>query len=184
MTTINALALDHINRVITAGSWQDWLRLARECRGEYVRQRVLRATEKQGDCAARHERWHRFAQTDQLGYYNQQAIRLLIARLTEKFTIHQIILFGSRARGDYREYSDLDLAVIISDDIPSFTWNDEIGNIVNDTWNELDCLCALLSLHLINFDHWQGRTEFTNPSFLNNIRREGIVLFSAPESLP
>lgn len=34
-----------------------------------------------------------------------------IRALAEKYNIGKVILFGSRARGDYRERSDIDLAV-------------------------------------------------------------------------
>lgn len=34
-----------------------------------------------------------------------------IRQLAEKYSIEQVLLFGSRARGDYRRTSDIDLAV-------------------------------------------------------------------------
>ncbi len=34
-----------------------------------------------------------------------------IRRLAQKYGMEQVILFGSRARGDYRRVSDIDLAV-------------------------------------------------------------------------
>lgn len=34
-----------------------------------------------------------------------------IRQLAEKYAIQKVILFGSRARGDYRRVSDIDLAV-------------------------------------------------------------------------
>ena len=34
-----------------------------------------------------------------------------ICQLAEKYSIEQVLLFGSRARGDHRRTSDIDLAV-------------------------------------------------------------------------
>lgn len=34
-----------------------------------------------------------------------------IRQLAEKYGIHKVILFGSRARGDFKRASDIDLAV-------------------------------------------------------------------------
>ena len=36
----------------------------------------------------------------------------VVERLVEKFKVHAIILFGSRARGDYKPWSDYDILVI------------------------------------------------------------------------
>ena len=39
----------------------------------------------------------------------------MVRRITERFTPERIILFGSRARGDAREDSDVDLLVLFAD---------------------------------------------------------------------
>ena len=36
----------------------------------------------------------------------------------EKLTLHKIILFGSRARGDFDEESDYDILVIVNEELP------------------------------------------------------------------
>jgi DNA polymerase sigma len=43
----------------------------------------------------------------------KQAIEKFKALLRERLPRHQIIMFGSRARGDAEPYSDLDLMVIV-----------------------------------------------------------------------
>lgn len=43
-----------------------------------------------------------------------------IQELAKKYKIHKVILFGSRARGDYHRTSDIDLAVL-SGNISEFT---------------------------------------------------------------
>ena len=45
-------------------------------------------------------------------------LRSTVARLRERSGAEAIYLFGSRARGDHREASDWDLALIVPDDTP------------------------------------------------------------------
>ena len=45
-----------------------------------------------------------------------------ICQLAEKYHIRQVVLFGSRARGDYHRASDIDLAVS-GGDILHFTFD-------------------------------------------------------------
>lgn len=42
---------------------------------------------------------------------NQKVIQEII-RLAQKYNVEKVILFGSRARGDYKERSDIDLAFL------------------------------------------------------------------------
>lgn len=44
-------------------------------------------------------------------------LHTLLARIEAKYHPEQIWLFGSRARGEAREYSDWDLLVVVPDDI-------------------------------------------------------------------
>ncbi len=45
----------------------------------------------------------------------------LVAYLTEHYPVEDILLFGSRARGDWRAESDWDVIVLLGDDAPSET---------------------------------------------------------------
>ncbi len=83
--------------------------------------------------------------------------------------LDKIILFGSRARGDYRHDSDVDILIVLKND---FNYSQEIEKTSD--------LIAQLSL---NYDMAISRS-FTNsfdyrnsktPFFLN-VRREGIIL--------
>ena len=44
-----------------------------------------------------------------------QIIEIIVKELNEKFNCHTIILYGSRARGDFNENSDYDVAGFSSD---------------------------------------------------------------------
>jgi predicted nucleotidyltransferase len=45
-------------------------------------------------------------------------VAALVERIVAALDPQEVILFGSRARGDHREQSDLDLAVIMEDESP------------------------------------------------------------------
>lgn len=76
----------------------------------------------------------------------------------------RLVLFGSRARGDHRDTSDIDLAV----------WglsSTEAGRLRL----LLDDLPTLLCFDLVPV------TPDTNPALLKNIQNEGVVLYAADE---
>lgn len=76
----------------------------------------------------------------------------------------RMVLFGSRARGDHRERSDIDLAV----------WGLK-GMDVGRLRLALEELPTLLSFDLVCAD------ACTNPKLLETIAREGVVLYAADE---
>ena len=51
---------------------------------------------------------------------SEKTIRETVERVSRKLglSVEEIILFGSRARGDFREDSDWDVLVVLSDPIP------------------------------------------------------------------
>jgi predicted nucleotidyltransferase len=45
---------------------------------------------------------------------DSHAVSAFIAKLRSSYDVSETIMFGSRARGDNRPYSDLDLAVVLN----------------------------------------------------------------------
>lgn len=84
-----------------------------------------------------------------------------IQRIGQNYEIEQIVLFGSRARGDQYPASDIDLAVF---PLPEFK---NRGRLVSD----LDDLKTLLKIDIVIIG------EQNDSKILDNIRREGIVLY-------
>lgn len=76
----------------------------------------------------------------------------------------RLVLFGSRARGDHRERSDIDLAV----------WGLQ-GMAFGRLRLALEELPTLLSFDLVCAD------ACTDPNLLENIAREGVTLYAADE---
>lgn len=81
-----------------------------------------------------------------------------IISIAIKNDIKKLILFGSRARGDFKRTSDIDLAV-------------EGGNISAFAVQVDEEVFTLLEFDIINLD---GRVQ---KELLESIRREGVLLY-------
>ena len=81
-----------------------------------------------------------------------------IIQLAKEHGIQKVILFGSRARGDNWERSDIDLAVS-GGDIPRFALD-----LDEEVW-------TLLLFDVVNLD------EPVQPSLLEEIARDGVVIY-------
>lgn len=93
--------------------------------------------------------------------YLDRKIMDIIQKIGQKYAIEKIILFGSRARGDNKEVSDIDLAVF---PMPEF---DKRGSLAS----ELDDLDTLLKIDIIFKD------ENIDLRLLEKIEREGVTLY-------
>ena len=78
--------------------------------------------------------------------------------LAKKYQIDKVILFGSRARGDFRRTSDIDLAVCG-------------GDVVRFTLAVDEETSTLLQYDIVNLD---GAVQ---PEHLESIKTEGKVLY-------
>jgi uncharacterized protein len=82
--------------------------------------------------------------------------------------IRRIVLYGSRARGDYWEGSDYDFLVVVAHKDKQV--RDIIGNVEVEFMNSYDELAASL---LYDENEWERKKKF--PLGIN-VEREGIVL--------
>lgn len=81
-----------------------------------------------------------------------------IRLLAQKYNLDKVILFGSRARGDFQEKSDIDLAVS-GGDFTRFSLDVE-----DTTW-------TLLKYDVVNLE------QEISPELRNSIEREGVLLY-------
>lgn len=86
----------------------------------------------------------------------------LLADLAQQYRARRVVLFGSRARGDSRERSDVDLAVYGLD-------HTQAGRLRL----ALEALPTLLEFDLVCVD------ENTSHALLENIEREGVILYAS-----
>ena len=81
-----------------------------------------------------------------------------IRDLAEKYEVKKVILFGSRARGDYKRVSDIDLAVTG-------------GNIAAFSLDVDEETSTLLKYDIVNLD------ASVQQELLESFQKEGIILY-------
>ena len=86
-----------------------------------------------------------------------QVIKEIIA-LAQKHSIEKVVLFGSRARGDYHRASDIDLAV-------------SGGNVIEFSLDVEEVTSTLLTFDVVDLNK-SLQTEFRE-----SIEREGKILY-------
>lgn len=85
-----------------------------------------------------------------------------LADLARKHGARRLVLFGSRARGDFHQRSDIDLAVYGMPEKNRSAF-----------WMEAEELPTLLKLDIVYI------SSGMNPDFLYNIEKDGITLYAA-----
>ncbi len=88
----------------------------------------------------------------------------LIRQIQETFRNHGVrkaVLFGSRARGDYKDTSDIDIAYWGSEAVDAALWQD---------FYELP---TIHTIDLVSFE------TIANPAFRQNILRDALTIISA-----
>jgi len=101
---------------------------------------------------------------------DDKILKLFLREMQEKLgaQLKQIILFGSRARGDFVPDSDYDCLAIV--DEPVSNVKDTIDQIAGDLLFEYN---AVLSVFPVSEEAYRRQTY--NPLFMN-VRQEGIEL--------
>ncbi len=83
--------------------------------------------------------------------------------------LHQLILYGSQARGDAKKYSDIDILIVLK---KTFNYRQELNNtsdFICDLCLEYDTVISRAFISQESF-------EKDNTPFLLNVRREGVTL--------
>ncbi len=106
------------------------------------------------------------------GVSKRDALEAFVKTLKEKYgkKVEKIILFGSVARGDDREDSDIDILIITKED--SFEMQRLVSDIVVDILLKTRVYISAKVLSSSEF----GLLRRTNSSFYRNISREGIII--------
>jgi len=83
----------------------------------------------------------------------------------------EVILYGSRARGDHRDDSDYDFLIIVDGEVAA-----DKEDIIREQLYpvELDTGCVL-TVFMISRSEWNSPLYIAMP-FYQNVRREGITL--------
>jgi len=81
--------------------------------------------------------------------------------------LDQVLLFGSQARGEATEASDVDLMVVLGGPVDRFAEIDRMGEITWEIDMEHDVLLSVVPVAKRDFEHG-------NSALLRNVRREGV----------
>lgn len=106
-----------------------------------------------------------------LHYNEQKALESIILRVASTFpVISRIMLYGSKARGDFAEESDIDL-LFVTDYILPRAVKFEISDAIYEAEVESDVVVSAIFVNARDF-------QTKKSPFLERVRREGIVLWS------
>jgi len=89
-------------------------------------------------------------------------IKETVIPLVENHPVRRVILFGSYARGDATENSDVDLIIDSTDELSYWDFLGLVGDVIKTMSIKVDIL---------------GLDEVKKPELLNNIKKEGVVIY-------
>jgi uncharacterized protein len=103
----------------------------------------------------------------------ERALRDFLGRVPVGLRYERAILYGSRARGDYRTDSDADLALIMSEHADDWQTLSALSGLAFDVFLDTGILIQPVP---ISSENWANPDRFPRPGFLRNVAREGIDL--------
>ncbi len=99
------------------------------------------------------------------------ALKEMKRRLLLKFPNVEIILYGSKARGNYQKFSDIDLLILIDKQVTSKI-KEDIIRIAYDLELQFDVVFGIV---IENKDFWSSSLGQAMP-FHRNIEKDGIPI--------
>ncbi|MCL2224897.1 MAG: nucleotidyltransferase domain-containing protein [Defluviitaleaceae bacterium] len=93
--------------------------------------------------------------------------------------LRRIILYGSRARGDYKEYSDLDIMVLADYDEQE---RSAYENALSDTASDLGLEHDIIVSVMLNNEQLFMRRSHISP-FYRNVLSEGVEIYGEHKNL-
>lgn len=104
----------------------------------------------------------------------QNVLNEFVTRINDvlKGKVNKIILYGSYARGDYRENSDLDIMVLTDlSEEEIVDVRTELWDIASDIGLENNIMISIMLKNVEDYNYWLD----TLPFYIN-VKNEGVVL--------
>ena len=101
-----------------------------------------------------------------------KSLKEMCSRLNEVYgdSMHKVVLYGSYARGEQTADSDIDIALILSDETSE--QHDKMIDIVVDYELDLAVTLSVVPIEIQQYTEWK-----TTLPFYKNIEKEGILLW-------
>jgi uncharacterized protein len=99
----------------------------------------------------------------------ERQIQVVAARLAEAARAEQVILFGSHARGDARETSDVDLMIVAKSDLPRFKRSRALYSLIRPYPFPMDLV--------VYTPEEVERSKHSPSSFVATVLREGKTVY-------
>jgi predicted nucleotidyltransferase len=113
-------------------------------------------------------------QPGRIDHQTETAVRRFLTLIASRYDMAGAIVYGSRARGTHRPDSDADVAVLLIGEHQRFlTTKLAMADVAFDVLLETGVNISPLPVWL---DEWEHPENYSNPSLLENIAREGIRL--------
>jgi len=101
---------------------------------------------------------------------DRKKLAIEFANSLNHIRIEKIVLFGSVARGEDTEDSDIDILIITKNNDDRFEIKDDVYSKVMDVvYKHMEYISA----KIIPFDHYK---KYKNFSFYSNVDKEGIII--------
>ena len=111
---------------------------------------------------------------NRIDHETEEAVRSFLSLIASRYDMAGAIVYGSRARGTHRPDSDVDVAVLLLGEHQRFlTAKLDMSDVAFDVLLETGILISPLPIWL---DEWEHPENYSNPTLLRNIDREGIRL--------
>jgi predicted nucleotidyltransferase len=104
----------------------------------------------------------------------EDAVRLFLRRIADRYDVAGAVLYGSRAGGRHRPDSDADVAVLLrGEHLKALRVALAMSDAAYDVLLETGINISPLPIWL---EEWERPETFSNPALLRNISREGVRL--------
>lgn len=104
----------------------------------------------------------------------ERAARAFLQKVAGRYNVAGAVLFGSRARDNFRPDSDADIAVLLHrTKKPRVDAALDMADIAFDVMMETGVLVEALPIWE---DEWEHPERFSNPALIESIRHHGIRL--------